>query len=68
MASLKIAPLFDGVRGAAPVDRASLCRTIAHLGVMASSLGDVLAEVDVNPMIVGPDGCVAVDALVVPRS
>jgi len=67
LATLKIAPLFDGVRGAVPVDRISLCKTIAHLGVLASSLGDVLAEVDVNPLIVGPDGCVAVDALVIAR-
>jgi acetate---CoA ligase (ADP-forming) len=68
LAGLKIAPLLDGARGADPVDRPSLCKTIACLGVMATALGDVLAEVDVNPLIVGPDGCVAVDALVVPRS
>jgi hypothetical protein len=34
--------------------------------VLAADLGDLLAELDVNPMIVSPDGCVAVDALVVP--
>jgi hypothetical protein len=34
---------------------------------MAAGLGDVLAEVDVNPVIVHEDGAVAVDALVAGR-
>ena len=29
---------------------------------------DVIGEIDVNPVIAGPDGCRAVDALVVPRT
>ena len=32
---------------------------------MAAALGDVLAEADVNPVIVHAGGAVAVDALVV---
>ena len=31
-------------------------------------LGDLLAEVDVNPLIVGAKGAVAADALVIARS
>ena len=64
---LRIAPLLDGARGAAPVDRSALCRTVAGFGVLASELGDALSEVDVNPLIANADGCVAVDALVIPR-
>lgn len=67
LAKLQIAPLLDGVRGAEPVDRNAICNAIACLGVMASVLGDLLAEVDINPLIAGVDGCVAVDALVVQR-
>ena len=68
LSALKIAPLFDGVRGRSPIDRSSLNKAIVSMGVMANALGDVLAEVDVNPILVGPNGCYAVDALVIPRS
>jgi hypothetical protein len=68
LAKLKVAPLLDGVRGSQPVDRIALSQAVACLGVMASVLGDQLAEVDINPLIAGPDGCVAVDALVVQRA
>jgi len=33
--------------------------------VLAADLGDRLDALDVNPVIVSPGGCVAVDALVV---
>jgi hypothetical protein len=36
--------------------------------VLSHELGDVLAEVDVNPLIARPDGVIAVDALVVPKT
>jgi sulfur carrier protein ThiS len=36
--------------------------------VLASDMGDLLAELDVNPIIVGPKGAVAVDALVVTKA
>ena len=36
------------------------------LSVLAVDLGDRLAALDVNPLVAGPEGCVAVDALVVP--
>ena len=65
--ALRIAPLLDGARGAAPVDRAALYRAVAGLGVMAGALGEGLSEVDVNPLIATPQGCMAVDALVIPR-
>jgi hypothetical protein len=56
------------VRGAPAGDVASLAHAVSRLSVLAADLGDLLAELDVNPMIVSPDGCVAVDALVVPAS
>jgi sulfur carrier protein ThiS len=35
---------------------------------MGCALGDVLAELDINPIIAGAQGAVAVDALVVPHA
>jgi hypothetical protein len=32
--------------------------------VLANDLGDLIAALDVNPVVVGSKGCVAVDALV----
>jgi hypothetical protein len=34
---------------------------------MAAALGDVIEEIDVNPVLVHSEGCVAVDALIVGR-
>jgi acyl-CoA synthetase (NDP forming) len=61
---LAVRPILDGVRGAEPADVEALADAIVRLSVLASDLGDVLAAVDVNPVIVGSKGCVAVDALV----
>ena len=62
---LSIRPLLDGARGAPPSDVGALARAVSRLSVLAAELGDVIAELDVNPVIVSPQGCVAVDVLVV---
>jgi acyl-CoA synthetase (NDP forming) len=64
---LKVKPLLDGVRGQAPADMASFADALARLSGLAIALKDVLAEIDVNPFLVGPKGAVALDALVVPK-
>jgi acetate---CoA ligase (ADP-forming) len=61
---LAVRPILHGVRGAEPGDVDALAEAIARLSVLAADLGDLIAAVDVNPVIVGPKGCVAVDALV----
>ena len=53
------------VRGAAPADIDAVVGAVTNLSVLADALGDRLGELDVNPLIAGPDGCIAVDALVV---
>jgi hypothetical protein len=63
---LAIRPLLDGVRGAPPCDVDALAHAVFRLSVLAVELGDRIAELDINPVIVSPSGCVAVDALVVP--
>ncbi len=65
---LAMRPLLDGVRGEPAADVDSVAEAIAALSVLAAELGDLLDEVDVNPLIGGPEGCVAVDALVIPRA
>jgi acyl-CoA synthetase (NDP forming) len=42
-----------------------LCRVAAKFSAVVAGLGDLLSEVDLNPVIVHADGCVIVDALVV---
>jgi hypothetical protein len=61
---LRLRPLLDGVRGKPAVDIDAFCEMAARFSEMASALGEVLAEVDVNPVIVHEHGAVAVDALV----
>ncbi|MFN8590258.1 MAG: acetate--CoA ligase family protein [Thermomicrobiales bacterium] len=65
--SLRAAPLLRGARGAPPVDLPALATTIASFSRMAASLGDVIEQIDVNPLLAGPEGVVAVDAVIVPR-
>ncbi|MEE8534081.1 MAG: acetate--CoA ligase family protein [Alphaproteobacteria bacterium] len=67
IANLRVKRLLDGVRGKPPADIDALAQTLARFSVLASELGDVIGEIDVNPLMAGPAGCVAVDALVVAR-
>jgi len=65
---LKGFPLLDGARGRPRVDLAALGAAIAAFAGMGCALGDSFAELDVNPVIAGAQGAVAVDALVVPQA
>jgi acetate---CoA ligase (ADP-forming) len=60
---LTMRPILDGVRGAPAADVDALARAVSRLSVLAADLGDLLAALDVNPVIAGPSGCLAVDAL-----
>ena len=59
--------LLGGVRGAQPADRLALIEAIKALGGLATQpdLLTELAEIDINPLIAGPDGVLALDVLVV---
>ena len=65
---LRMRPLLDGFRGRPPVDLDALVAAVVVVGLMGHHLGDVIDSLDINPLIVHPDGCVAVDALVLPRA
>jgi len=61
--SLQVAKLLRGFRNrpAADVDR--LVDTICTIVAFARQLGAKLDELDINPLIVHPDGCTAADVL-----
>lgn len=61
---LAVRPLLDRVRGGPRVDLGAVCRALVRLSVLALDLGDLMKALDVNPLIAGPGGCLAVDALV----
>ena len=65
---LRARPLLDGVRGAPAADVTALAQAVARLSLLARDLGDLIGALDVNPIIVHPHGCVAVDALVEPAN
>ena len=65
--SLQLRPLLDGQRDRPALDVDAFCEAAERFSVMAAGLAGSLDEVDINPVIVLPDGCTAVDALVVAR-
>jgi acetyltransferase len=58
---LKMAPVLRGARGRASVDRAGLAAVVARFSALAAEAAD-LAELEINPLVVGPAGVTAVDA------
>jgi acetyl-CoA synthetase len=62
---LRGAALFDGYRGAAPVNMAALAEAVSALSRLADANAGRLAEMEINPLVALPDRVVAVDALVV---
>ncbi|HLI10304.1 MAG TPA: acetate--CoA ligase family protein [Alphaproteobacteria bacterium] len=64
---LAVRRLLAGARGATPADLGALAEVIARFSILAADLSERIKELDVNPLIVGPNGAIAVDALVVLR-
>jgi acetate---CoA ligase (ADP-forming) len=65
---LRLRPLLAGHRGRPAVNLDRLADAIARFSLIAATLGDLIAELDVNPLIASADGVVAVDALVLPQA
>ena len=65
---LKAFPLLDGARGRPRADTGALCEAIAALSRFAVRHAPDVAEIDINPLLVRPEGqgAVALDALLVP--
>jgi acetate---CoA ligase (ADP-forming) len=64
--SLRIGPLWDGVRGSAPLDLPAAVELLERLGEAARSLGASVKEIDLNPVVVGRrgEGVTVLDTLV----
>jgi acyl-CoA synthetase (NDP forming) len=64
--SLRIGPLWDGVRGSAPLDLPAAVELLQQLGEAARSLGAYVKEIDLNPVAVGRrgEGVTILDVLV----
>ncbi len=65
--ALRSAPLLKGYRGAPPADVEALAGLLVSVSSLAMTLGERLAELDINPVFVRPEGqgVVAADALLV---
>lgn len=65
---LKAHRLLAGYRGQPGVDLDALAAMVVRFSHLCHDLRDDLVEIDVNPVIAGPDAMVAVDALLVRRA
>lgn len=62
--SLKIARIIDGFRGGPCGDMDAVLDAIEAIARYAMAHQDQLQELDVNPLLVTPDGAIAVDAFI----
>jgi acyl-CoA synthetase (NDP forming) len=62
--SLRGAPLLLGARGRAAVDLEALAEVVARVSLLAAAHPE-LAELELNPVLAGPSGVVALDARIV---
>lgn len=60
---LRLWPLLDGYRGRARADVAALAEVALRLGALMAG-DDALDEIEINPILLRPEGAVAVDALI----
>ena len=64
---LRFKAIFGAFRGQKPMDTDTLCRALIAVGRIGLEL-ETVSEIDINPMIITPEGrVVAVDALVLLR-
>jgi len=64
---LRCAPLLNGFRGRAIVDKECLLDALDSVQQAALQLGERLVELEINPLICTEKACIAVDALVAVR-
>ncbi len=57
---LRISPLLNGYRGTPVIDHAPLEALLVRLGQLADAVPEIV-EIDLNPVIVTPDGLRVVD-------
>jgi len=65
LSELKMQPLLYGYRGSKAVDVESYCKMASKFSLFAVAMRNHICEIDVNPIILGKDICLGLDALVV---
>lgn len=68
IAELRIAPIFKGVRGEPPINVRPLAGMAVKLANFMLRNEDVIASVDLNPVLLKTDGVVVLDALIERRN
>jgi len=63
--TIKLGRLLDGLRGREPMAAAELARAIACFSNLVHDGADELTSIEINPILVGRDAAVAVDAAAV---
>ncbi len=63
MKGLRLWPLLDGYRGRPKADVASAAQIAARLGALVLA-DETIEEIEINPLMLKPEGAIAVDALV----
>jgi len=63
--SLKIMPLLAGARGSKAADLTALTNTLVKFSEFVAEFSDLIDEIDINPLIVNEQGCIAVDGLII---
>ncbi|MGT2455552.1 acetate--CoA ligase family protein [Cupriavidus basilensis] len=56
LSRLRVAPLFAGVRGEAPMDVTALCDAVVAVAAVMQRSGGEIASIDLNPVIVRSEG------------
>jgi acetyl-CoA synthetase (ADP-forming) len=59
---LRIAPLLAGYRGKPALDVDAATDVVVRFGAIATRMGERDFEIEVNPLALTPEGCVALDA------
>ncbi len=65
---LRVAKLLTSPRHRRPLAVDAFCEAAARFSALVVSAGDLLAEMDLNPVIVHADGCAIVDALIIQQA
>lgn len=65
---LRIAKLLGSRRHRRPLAVDAFCEAASRFSALVASVGDRLAEMDLNPVIVHADGCAIVDALIIQQA
>lgn len=62
---LRVYPILQGVRGAQAIDFDALVVTILNFARLCRAVAGFVAEIDINPLHVGTDRILALDALII---